>query len=293
MFYYDWTMILLIPGLLLGLFAQMKVKSAYARYRKVGTRRGVTADQVARDLLTRDGNSGVAIEPIAGELTDNYDPRANVLHLSQGVYGSDSIAAIGIAAHECGHAMQDRHEYGPLKLRSAIVPVVNIGSNLYFPIFLAGLIFSWKPLITVGIACFALTLVFSLITLPVEFNASRRAMKTLAEGGFVDDEELRGVKSVLDAAALTYVAAAIGSLLQLIRLLILSPQQQRLISRGCAYTREGAAHRWKRLFAYRCAIWWALPTFHPTFLPRVTPRRCWRARRHIRRGKALRRASLR
>ena len=222
MFYYDWTMILLIPGLLLGLWAQFKVKSAYAKYRKIGTSRGVTADQVARDMLSRDGNSGVAIEPVAGELTDHYDPRANILSLSQGVYGNSSIAAIGIAAHECGHAMQDRHDYAPLKLRSALVPVVNIGSNLYFPIFLAGIIFSWKPLMTVGIICFALTLVFSLVTLPVEFNASRRAMATLADGGYVSEEELRGVRAVLDAAALTYVAAAISALLQLIRLLILS-----------------------------------------------------------------------
>lgn len=222
MFYYDWTMILIIPGLLLGLWAQFKVKSAYSKYRKVSTNRCATAEQVSRDLLARDGNTGVAIEPITGELTDNYDPRSNVLHLSQGVFGNTSIAAIGIAAHECGHAMQDRHDYGPLKLRSALVPVVSIGSNLYFPIFLAGIIFSWKPLMLVGIICFALTLVFSLVTLPVEFNASKRAITMLSEGGYVNEEELHGVKAVLDAAALTYVAAAISSLLQLIRLLILS-----------------------------------------------------------------------
>ena len=222
MFYYDWTMILIIPGLLLGLWAQFKVKSAYAKYRKTGTQRGITAEQVARDLLARDGNTGVAIEPISGELTDNYDPNANILHLSQGVYGSGSIAAIGIAAHECGHAMQKQHDYSPLKLRSALVPVVSIGSNLYFPIFLAGIIFSWKPLMTIGIICFSLTLLFSLITLPVEFNASKRAVNALASGGYVSEDELKGVRAVLDAAALTYVAAAISSLLQLIRLLILS-----------------------------------------------------------------------
>ena len=222
MFYWDWTMILIIPGLLLGMWAQYKVKSAYAKYRTVGTVRGVTAEAVARDLLARDGNSGVAIEPIAGELTDHYDPRANILRLSQGVYGNASIAAIGIAAHECGHAMQDRHGYAPLKLRSALVPVVNVGSNLYFPIFLAGILFSWQPLLYVGIACFALTLVFSLVTLPVEFNASHRAIAALQQGGYVSEDELRGVKAVLDAAALTYVAAAISSLLQLVRLLILS-----------------------------------------------------------------------
>lgn len=222
MYYLDWTMLLLIPGLLLGLWAQIKVKSAYAKYGRIATRRGVTAEQVSRDLLSRDGNGGVAIEPIAGELTDHYDPGANVLRLSQSVYGHNSIAAIGVAAHECGHAMQDHHDYGPLKLRTAIVPAVNIGSNLYFPIFLLGLVFSWQPLITVGIICFALTFVFSLVTLPVEFNASHRALSMLAQGGYVDEVELRGVKAVLDAAALTYVAAAISSLLQLVRLLLLS-----------------------------------------------------------------------
>lgn len=222
MFYWDWTMILLVPGLLLGLWAQVKVKSAYAKYRDIGTASVLTAEQVSRELLRRGGNATVSIQPVAGELTDNYDPHANVLHLSQGVYGSASIAAIGIAAHECGHAMQDHAGYAPLRLRSAIVPVVNVGSTLYFPIFLAGFLFSWQPLIYVGIACFALTLVFSLITLPVEFNASRRAVAMLTEGNFLTGEELRGVKAVLSAAALTYVAAAISSLLQLVRLLLLS-----------------------------------------------------------------------
>ncbi len=222
MLYMDWTMILLLPGLLLGLWAQFRVKSAYAKYGKIGTVRRLTAEEVSRDMLRRDGNTGVAIEPIAGQLTDNYDPNANTLHLSQGVYGNSSIAAIGIAAHECGHAMQKRHEYGPLKLRSAFVPVVNIGSNLYFPIFILGLIFSWQPLITVGIACFSLTLLFSLITLPVEFNASHRALAMLQGGSYVTAEELGGVRAVLNAAAMTYVAAAISSLLQLVRLLILS-----------------------------------------------------------------------
>lgn len=222
MFYWDWTMILLLPGLLLGMWAQWKVKSAYSKYGKIGTSRGVTAEEVARDMLTRDGNNFVSIQPIQGELTDHYDPAANTLSLSQGVYGSNSIAAIGIAAHECGHAMQKHHDYGPLKLRTAIVPVVNIGSNLYFPIFLLGIIFTWEPLITVGIACFALTFAFSLITLPVEFNASHRALATLAEGNYMTEEELDGVRAVLNAAAMTYVAAAISSLLQLLRLLLIS-----------------------------------------------------------------------
>ena len=222
MFYWDWTMILLVPGLLLGLWAQVKVKSAYAKYRDIGTASVLTAEQVSRELLRRGGNATVSIQPVAGELTDNYDPRANVLHLSQGVYGSASIAAIGIAAHECGHAMQDHAGYAPLRLRSAIVPVVNVGSTLYFPIFLAGFLFSWQPLIYVGIACFALTLVFSLITLPVEFNASSRALTTLSSGGYLDADEMAGANKVLRAAAMTYVAAAVGAILQLLRLLVLS-----------------------------------------------------------------------
>lgn len=222
MFYYDWTMILLLPGLLLGLWAQLRVKSAYARYSKVLTRRGATADDVAKDMLRRSNNGDVAVQTVRGELTDHFDPRAKVLRLSDGVYDSKSIAAIGIAAHECGHAMQAGDDYLPLKLRGAIVPVVNIGSNLYFPIFLAGLIFSWEPLVYAGIACFALTLVFSLITLPVEFNASRRAVSALEGGDYVTDDELKGVRAVLNAAALTYVAAAISSLLQLLRLLLIA-----------------------------------------------------------------------
>ena len=220
--YYDWTAILLIPGLLLGLWAQYKVQSAYKKYRKIATRRGVPAQQVVREILDRSGNGNVSVKPTGGRLTDHYDPRNNTLSLSDGVFGSADIAAVGIAAHECGHAMQRNSGYGPLKLRSAVVPVVNIGTRLYFPIFLLGIVFSWQPLVNIGILCFALTLVFSLITLPVEFDASRRAIATLSEGDYVTEEELRGVRKVLSAAALTYVAAAISSLLQLLRLLIIA-----------------------------------------------------------------------
>lgn len=220
--YYDWTIILLLPGLLLGIWAQIQVKSAYRKYSQKGTAHGATAEQVARDMLSRSGNGRVSITSVPGELTDHYDPRSNTLALSQGVYGSGSIAAIGIAAHECGHAIQDGSGYGPLKLRSAIVPVVNIGSNLYFPIFMAGILFSWEPLMNIGILCFAATFLFSLITLPVEFNASSRAIAALSQGGYVSQEELRGVKAVLRAASLTYVAAAVSSLLQLLRLLIIA-----------------------------------------------------------------------
>lgn len=222
MFYYDWTMILVIPGLLLGLWAQFKVKSSFEKYQRVLSRSGYTADTVARRLLNHAGCDQVSIQQTSGSLTDHYDPRSQVLRLSSTVYGSGSVAAIGVAAHECGHAMQHREGYTPLKLRSMLVPVVNLGSNLYFPIFMLGLVFSWEPLVYVGIACFALTLLFALVTLPVEFNASARAVRALREGGYLGDEELKGAKAVLDAAALTYVASAISSLLQLVRLLLIA-----------------------------------------------------------------------
>ena len=222
MFYWDWTMILVIPGLLLGLWAQMRVSSAFRKYSAVHARSGMSAEDVARSMLNQAGCGNVSIRSVSGNLTDHYDPRNNTLRLSDGVYGSSSVAAIGIAAHECGHAMQQHEGYAPLMLRSALVPVVNLGSNLYFPIFLLGLLFSWEPLIYVGIACFALTLVFSLVTLPVEFNASGRALRVLDQQGYLSSEEMDGARAVLNAAAMTYVAAAISSLLQLVRLLIIA-----------------------------------------------------------------------
>lgn len=222
MFYWDWTMILVIPGLLLGIWAQYRVSSSFSKYSKVTTRVEQPADEVARELLNRNGCGNVSVREIGGKLSDHYDPRSNTLRLSDGVFGSTSVAAIGVAAHECGHAMQQQEGYGPLKLRSAMVPVVNIGSNLYFPIFLLGLLFSWEPLIYVGIACFSLTLLFGLVTLPVEFNASKRAMAALSDGGYMTGEELDGARAVLNAAAMTYVASVVSSLLQLLRLLIIS-----------------------------------------------------------------------
>lgn len=227
MFYYDWTMILMIPGLLLGLWAQMKVKSAFAKYQRVLSQSGYTAEGVARRLLNHSGCDMVSIQQTSGTLTDHYDPRGKLLRLSSGVYGSSSVAAIGVAAHECGHAMQHNENYGPLKLRSLLVPVVNLGSNLYFPIFLLGLVFSWEPLVYVGIACFGLTLLFALVSLPVEFNASSRAIKALREGGYLGEQELKGAKAVLDAAALTYVASAISSLMQLLRLILIARRNDR------------------------------------------------------------------
>ena len=224
-FYYDWTMILVIPGLLLGLYAQFKVKSTFDRYSRVRTRSGLTAEQAARMLLSRGGSANVTISRVNGSLTDHYDPRSNTLRLSDSVYGSDSVAAVGVAAHECGHALQEHDGYGLLKLRSALVPVVNIGSSLYLPIFMAGLLFSWEPLQMVGILCFGLTLLFSLVTLPVEINASKRALGML--DGVLEAEELQGAKAVLSAAALTYLASVISSALQLLRLILISRSRNR------------------------------------------------------------------
>lgn len=224
-FYYDWTMILVIPGLLLGLYAQFKVKSTFDRYSRVRTKSGLTAEAAARMLLSRGGSTNVTISRVNGSLTDHYDPSSKTLRLSDSVYGSDSVAAVGVAAHECGHALQEHDGYGLLKLRSALVPVVNIGSSLYLPIFMAGLLFSWEPLQLAGILCFALTLLFSLVTLPVEINASKRALGMLE--GVLDAEELQGAKAVLSAAALTYLASVISSALQLLRLILISRSRNR------------------------------------------------------------------
>ena len=224
-FYYDWTMILVIPGLLLGLYAQFKVKSTFDRYSRVRTKSGLTAEAAARMLLSRGGSTNVTISRVNGSLTDHYDPSSKTLRLSDSVYGSDSVAAGGVAAHECGHALQEHDGYGLLKLRTALVPVVNIGSSLYLPIFMAGLLFSWEPLQMVGILCFGLTLLFSLVTLPVEINASKRALGMLE--GVLDAEELQGAKAVLSAAALTYLASVISSALQLLRLILISRSRNR------------------------------------------------------------------
>ena len=226
MFYYDWTYLLIIPGLILGLWAQHKVKGAYAEYSRISTRLGRTAASVVDDLLRRNGNNKVHIGRVSGELTDHYNPADETLKLSDGVYGSSSIAALGIAAHEAGHAMQKHENYAPLRLRTAIVPAVNICSGLSTPLFFLGLLMSWEPLLTLGIILFAASTVFALVTLPVEFNASNRAVAMLTEGGYVSREEERGVRKVLNAAALTYVAAAVTSLLSLLRLVMIANRRR-------------------------------------------------------------------
>ena len=221
--YLDSTMLLLIPGLLLALFAQSRVKATYAKYARVPIASRLTGAEAARRILRDSGNDVVQIQPVQGQLTDHYDPKSEVLRLSEGVYDTASVSAVGIAAHEAGHAMQKRDDYAPLGLRTLVVPAVSIGSNLSVPIFILGLIMSWQPLVTAGIILFSLTVVFSLISLPVEFNASRRAIAMLQSSGIIaTQEEEKGVKAVLNAAALTYVASAIGAVLQLARLILLS-----------------------------------------------------------------------
>lgn len=221
--YLDSTMLLLIPGLLLALFAQSRVKATYAKYAKVPIASRLTGAEAARRILRDSGNDVVQIQPVQGQLTDHYDPKSEVLRLSEGVYDTASVSAVGIAAHEAGHAMQKRDDYAPLGLRTLVVPTVRIGSTLSMPIFIIGLLMSFRPLIYAGIVLFSLTVVFSLITLPVEFNASKRAVAMLRNSGVVTTaEEEKGVRAVLNAAAWTYVAAAVGAVLQLLRLVLLA-----------------------------------------------------------------------
>ena len=220
-FDYTWYL-LVLPAFLLALWAQFRVQSTYAKYSGVRSVRGRTDAEVARQILDDHGLGYVQVDRIGGKLTDNYDPRSNIVHLSQEVYDSSSIAAIGVAAHECGHAVQHAEEYGPLKLRSAIIPITNIGSSLSIPLFLIGLLFNFSILMNIGLLLFGLVALFQLITLPVEFNASRRALSTIGERGLLTDDETRGAKKVLSAAALTYVAALASSLAQLLRLVLIS-----------------------------------------------------------------------
>ena len=222
-FFYDWTYILLIPALILSMWAQFRVSSTFSRFSKVRASSGMTATQMAEQLLHAEGVYDVSVERTRGNLTDHYDPKNMVLRLSDSTANSTSVAALGVAAHEAGHVLQHRDGYAPLMLRTAAVPVVNIGSNLSWPLFLAGLIFSWEPLLYAGIALFALAVLFALITLPVEFNASKRALAALETNGYLQPgEEMRGAKKVLSAAAMTYVASAFMAIMQLLRLLAIA-----------------------------------------------------------------------
>lgn len=219
---FDWTYLLVIAGLALSLIASSNVKSTFNHYARIRSRSNLTGAMAAERVLHDAGIYDVAISRVAGDLTDHYDPRSKTLRLSDSTYGSNSVAAVCVAAHECGHAIQHQLHYGPLVLRSTLVPLANFGSSLSWPVFIAGLIFSIRPLVTVGIVLFSLAVLFQLVTLPVEFNASSRALRILEGSHILGDEELSGGRKVLRAAALTYVASLAASILQLLRLIILA-----------------------------------------------------------------------
>lgn len=225
--YWDSTIIILIPAIIFSIVAQIMVKSAFSEYSKVRNSRGLTGADAAREILDRNGLTNVRIEHISGSLTDHYDPKANVIRLSDDVYGSATVAAVGVAAHEAGHAVQYAEGYYPIKIRNAIIPVTRFGSSLSTPLVILGLLLSWDFLITAGILLFCAVVLFQAITLPVEFNASGRALKTLRSSHFLEDDEMKGARSVLTAAAMTYVAAMLSALLSLVRLLVILGRRRR------------------------------------------------------------------
>lgn len=226
-YYFDWTyVVLVLPCVILSLWASANVNSTFRKYSQQFSCRRITGAQAAARVLSANGVTGVQIQRISGNLTDHYDPRTNVIRLSDDVYNSTSTAAIGVACHEAGHAVQYAQSYAPIKLRAAIIPVTNFGSRLAMPLILIGLLLSYMAdfsyiLIYAGIACFGLSLVFQLVTLPVEFNASRRAMEAIDGAGLLTQEEQKGARKTLTAAALTYVAATATALAQLLRLLVI------------------------------------------------------------------------
>ena len=227
-FYYDtiyW--IVLIPVLLLSVYAQARVSGSFNRYSRVRNRRRVTGAQAAYEVLLANGVTDVAIRPCRGELTDHYDPRDNTIYLSEPVYNADTAAAVGVAAHEAGHAVQYAVGYGPIRLRSAIIPVTQFGSQFAFIALLLGVVLYIQPLFAVGIVLFTTTTVFQLVTLPVEFDASARAVAAIESSALLDEDERRGAEKVLRAAALTYVAALLMSLLQLLRYLLVFSSRNR------------------------------------------------------------------
>ncbi len=221
MLYYA-TGVIMIPVLLFSFYCQIKVKRAFRRYSSVHAMCGMTGAQAAARLLQLNGITDVQIRQIGGTLTDYYDPKNKEICLSSDVYNATSVAAIGVACHEAGHACQHAQGYAPLKIRNAAIPATRIGSSLGIPLVLLGMVFTWRPLIMVGIVLYALVALFQLLTLPVEFNASRRALQTIESNQFLTEQEYRGAKKVLTAAALTYVAALASALATLLRLLLLA-----------------------------------------------------------------------
>lgn len=222
MFWIDyWYIILVLPAVLLAGWAQYRVSATFQKYSQMPTRSGMSGYDSARMVLDRNGLYNVRIEMVRGHLTDHFDPRTNVIRLSENVYYGRNTAAIGVAAHEAGHAVQYATEYVPMKLRAAIIPITNIGSNLSFPLILLGLLFLYQPLAWAGVIAFSLSTLFQLVTLPVEFNASRRAMAALSESGSFSEGERDASRRVLSAAAMTYLAALAVSLAHLLRLVLI------------------------------------------------------------------------
>jgi Zn-dependent membrane protease YugP len=235
LYYFDPTYILVIIGLIISVWAQITVQSTFDKYSRIRISRGITGANAARQVLSYGKVNDVSLKPIRGSMTDHYDPRDNSISLSETVIDASTAAAIGVAAHEAGHALQHAEGYGPIKLRMAIIPVCNFASGLAMPLFLLGILFSsWNPetsfgllMMQAGIMAFSVAVFFQVVTLPVEFNASRRAMKALEATGYYTDEELDGARRVLRAAAMTYVAALAVSLLQILRLVILSNNRRK------------------------------------------------------------------
>lgn len=226
----DPTYLLVIAGVLICLAASARMRSTFSRYSRVQSRSGLTGMQAAQEILRRAGIYDVRVERVAGNLTDHYDPRSKVLRLSDSTYHSTSLAAVGVAAHECGHAMQHAQGYAPLKIRGSLVPLANMGSTLAWPLIIIGLIFTGRSsemFLNLGILAFSLAVLFQIVTLPVEFNASNRAIRILASSGIMYEDELRGAKKVLGAAALTYVAGAASSILQLLRIILIAGNRRR------------------------------------------------------------------
>lgn len=227
MYYMDPTYVLVILGFILSMIASFGVKSTFARYDSVKNSRGMTGAQAARKILDQNGLYNIQIGHIKGNLTDHYSPNEGIIRLSDSTYNSDSVAAIGVAAHECGHAIQYQKDYMPIKMRNNLVPIVNIGSSVSMPLFFIGLLMGLRPLALAGVILFSLVLVFQLITLPVEFDASRRALKTLEGSSMLVDDEIKGARKTLVAAALTYVASVLATALQVLRLLLILNRNRR------------------------------------------------------------------
>ncbi len=229
MFYFDPTYILVIIGVIICLLASARMRSTFQKYARVRSHSGMTGREAAEEVLRRAGIYDVRVERVAGNLTDHYDPRSKVLRLSDATYGSNSIAAVGVAAHECGHAIQHAQGYVPLKIRGSLVPVANLGSTIAWPLILLGLLFTGESsvlFLNLGILAFSLAVLFQIVTLPVEFNASKRAIRILGSSGIMYPEEVQDTKKVLSAAALTYVAGAAASVLQLLRIVLLAGRRR-------------------------------------------------------------------